>query len=419
MFSTEVPFMPSMPPIESLRRFIPDLWETKAGPTFPLNPTWAHHSGHNYFRPYDKFIRRIYGEPESVEDYCMKGHLVTAEHHRAISEAVNHRMWDITSGSWEWKLNSSAPDVQWQIYDWYLRPMVSLYYYRLAFEPLHLQYSYLDRMITLVNQTLQPSPDLAARAQVYDFGGKLVWEKQISAWVRANTYCDLFAIPVIDKVTPVYFLRLLLSEGTGKVMSRNFYWLSSAAEADFRELKNLPTVPLEVVHASERKDGQVITRVTLRNATEHIAFFIHVAILHSQTGEEILPVRWDDNYFSLVPGETRTVSATYPGAHLEGATPIIDVGGWNVLSSFESSDLRLSQSRVKPGELFHVTANISKTGVDGSLVQLLVDSQPVAWKRIWARGGPKRQVDFQLWLGVAGTHRVQLGDQHTSVSVVA
>jgi hypothetical protein len=58
----------------------------------------------------------------------MKGHLVTAEHHRAVSEAVNHRMWDITSGSLEWKLNSSSPDVQWQIHDWYLRPMVSLYY---------------------------------------------------------------------------------------------------------------------------------------------------------------------------------------------------------------------------------------------------------------------------------------------------
>jgi hypothetical protein len=120
-----------------------------------------------------------------------------------------------------------------------------------------------------------------------------------------------------------------------------------------------------------------------------------------------------------VPGESRTVSATYADVDLEGATPVIDVGGWNVLSPFETSGLRVSHAVVKPGELFHVTANIHKTGLDGSLVQLLVDGRPVSWKRLWARGRQAREVDFQLWLDTAGTHSVQLGDQHAAVSVVA
>ncbi|HIE27440.1 TPA: hypothetical protein EYP66_09155 [Candidatus Poribacteria bacterium] len=57
----------------------------------------------------------MYGSPESVEDHCKKGHLVTAEQHRAMFEAVNHRMWDITSGFTEWKLNSCWPSVQLNI----------------------------------------------------------------------------------------------------------------------------------------------------------------------------------------------------------------------------------------------------------------------------------------------------------------
>jgi exo-1,4-beta-D-glucosaminidase len=417
MFSTEVPFMASVPPVDSLQRFIPDLWETGSGPAFPLNATWAHHGANSYFRPYDTFIRQQYGEPGSVEDYCMKAHLVTAEHHRAVSEAVNHRMWDITSGSWEWKLNSSFPDIQWQIHDWYLRPMVSLYYYRLAFEPLHLQYSYLDRMVTVLNQTLQPRDRLEAHAQVYDFSGKLLWERRAPAQAAPNTYKDLFSIPAIDKVTPVYFVRLMLKDESGRVLSRNFYWLSAAAQADFKGLAELPAVKLDVNHAMEQKGRESVAKVILKNPTDRIAFFIHLGLLRGKNGEEVLPVRWDDNYFSLVPGETREVTAQHAIEDLKGATPTIDVGGWNILSPYESRDLTVSHNGVKLGEMFRVKAKISNTSLDGSIVQMLLDGQPAGSKRIWARGQESREVDFQLWIDTPGTHSLQVGDQKATVAV--
>ena len=430
MFSTEIPFVASVPPVDSLQRFIPDLWQAQPGPTFPLNATWAHHGANFYFRPYDTFLRQQYGEPEGVEDYCMKAHLVTAEHHRAVSEAVNHRMWDITSGSWEWKINSSFPDIQWQIHDWYLRPMVSLYYYRLAFEPLHLQYSYLDRMVTVLNQTLQARNNLEAHAQVYSFEGKVLWEKRAPVNAAPNTYGNLFPIPATadieslgtgywdNLITPVYFLRLTLRDSSGDVVSRNFYWLAAAREANFRQLAKLPPLELGATHSTEREGPEAITRVKLQNATDRMAFFIHVAILNGETGDEVLPVRWDDNYFSLVPGESREVCARHASEDLKGMTPVIDIGGWNVLSSFESSGLSVSRTEVKPGQLFDVTAQIKNTGLDGSIVQLLVDGESRVSKRIWARGGQSRPVTFQLWLDSAGTHTLQVGGQKASVSVV-
>ena len=47
-------------------------------------------------------------------------------------------------------------------------------------------------------------------------------------------------------------------------------------------------------------------------------------------GEEILPVLWEDNCVTLLPGETRTLTATYRTRDLGGAPPSVVVKGWNV-----------------------------------------------------------------------------------------
>ena len=49
MFPTEIPFLASLPSVDTLQKFIPDLWETDPGPQFPVNPTWAHHRSNHYF----------------------------------------------------------------------------------------------------------------------------------------------------------------------------------------------------------------------------------------------------------------------------------------------------------------------------------------------------------------------------------
>jgi exo-1,4-beta-D-glucosaminidase len=43
-------------------------------------------------------------------------------------------------------------------------------------------------------------------------------------------------------------------------------------------------------------------------------------------------VIWSDNYVSLLPGETRTVTATYATSAIHGA-PRVVVSGWNVARS--------------------------------------------------------------------------------------
>ena len=78
----------SLPPLSSLAKFIPNLGQVPPGSTFPLDAAWAHHGANHYYQPYDAAVRRLYGEPATVADYCWKGHLVTADQHRAMFEAV-------------------------------------------------------------------------------------------------------------------------------------------------------------------------------------------------------------------------------------------------------------------------------------------------------------------------------------------
>ena len=47
-------------------------------------------------------------------------------------------------------------------------------------------------------------------------------------------------------------------------------------------------------------------------------------------GEEILPVLWQHNYVSLLPGEKREITATYRAKELGAAKPYVEVSGWNV-----------------------------------------------------------------------------------------
>jgi exo-1,4-beta-D-glucosaminidase len=48
-------------------------------------------------------------------------------------------------------------------------------------------------------------------------------------------------------------------------------------------------------------------------------------------GDDVLPVLWSDNYFTLLPGEEREISVTYATADLGGAKPVIGAEGWNVV----------------------------------------------------------------------------------------
>lgn len=345
----------SVPPLESLLQFMPHLRDLGpnpgADPRWPLDEAWAHYGANSYYEWFDRGLRLLYGEPRDLRDYVWKAHLTTYDQHRGFFEAVHHRLWEITSGFGEWKLNSAFPDVQWQLYDWYLRPMVSLYAVRKACAKLAVQLSPLDGAVSVINNHFTTVADLVVRAVAYDLDLKVLGEQTATTDVAANSYAEVFTLnlPEALREVPVYFVKLELRDAAGVLRAENFYWLSprladtEAVFTDpdwrqfpanqpllvprdtpcFRELAELPPTVVEVT-TGRTASG---VAVTVTNPTAGLAFFLRVQVLRE--GEEVLPVYWSDNYFSLLPGESKGLTAELP----DTTGPLtVAVAGWNVAS---------------------------------------------------------------------------------------
>ena len=353
----------SLPPLESLVRFIPELRELPPNPgddpAYPLSETWAHYGANSYYEWFDRGLRLLYGEPKDVHDYVWKAHLVTYDQHRAMFEAVHHRMWDITSGFGHWKLNSAFPDIQWQVYDWFLRPMVSLYAIRKACAPLAVQLCPLDGMVSVINNSPAPLSGLTVQATVYDLDLNVLHQQSGAVDMPANSYREAFVIPRPTSVeeTPVYFVKLRLCDAAGALTADNFYWLSPRLDDSeivftddmkrfpaakplavprrtpcFPELADLPQIALDVsgetILSSSPNEGTTV-QVRLTNPGPNLAFFVRVRILQASDGEEILPAYWSDNYFSLLPGEGKELTVNLPSVDPDGLQ--VGVDGWNIV----------------------------------------------------------------------------------------
>src|SRR4029077_2841727 len=100
--------------------------------------------------------------------------------------------------------------------------------------------------------------------------------------------------------------------------------------SDLMGLKTLPAAELKGKSRTKQQGEYNLTTVRLENPTNHLAFFVHLRINKGSRGGEVLPIVWEDNYFSLMPGERKEATASYRRADLQGATPVVQVDGWNV-----------------------------------------------------------------------------------------
>jgi exo-1,4-beta-D-glucosaminidase len=172
------------------------------------------------------------------------------------------------------------------------------------------------------------------------------FSNQSTVDVPADGVAKVVTLPDIEGLSPTYFVALRVSDESGKLIGENFYWLSSKPEtldwaksnwyttptisyADFTALSQLPKVKLNVSVRNEKKGDDEVTHVTLENPTKAVAFFVRLKVDKGKAGDEILPVLWQNNYISLLPGEKREITARYRAIELGSATPFVEVKGWN------------------------------------------------------------------------------------------
>jgi len=125
------------------------------------------------------------------------------------------------------------------------------------------------------------------------------------------------------------------------LIAENFYWL--APNDDFRALENLPLLKLRAtveeisllddpLPAEKHNPAGRKFRIKIHNPHQAIAFFLHLSFEgdKSKNTPDSLGL-FSDNFFSLLPGETKEVAFSYHGPTLKPAKPSCRLEGWNIL----------------------------------------------------------------------------------------
>jgi len=342
-FNTETSPGPAVPPVASLKQMLP------ADHLWPIDAYWNYHAGGGEFKDLKVFtaaLERRYGPATSLEDYAAKSQLMTYEGERAMFEAYGRNKY-VSTGVIQWMLNNAWPSLIWHLFDFYLRPAGGYFGTKKACEPIHIQYSYDDRSVVVVNSPARAYPDLVAKAEVWNFDLTRKFSQEAKVDIPADGVVRVFTLPEIEGLSTTYFVRLTLGDATGELKSSNFYWLSTRPDvpnwkktkwyftpaesyADFTALASLPKVSVKLMASTQAGGDENTTRASLENPTTHLAFFVHLRVTRGVDGEEVLPALWEDNYFELMPGEKREVTATYAQSSLGGAEAYVAVDGWNV-----------------------------------------------------------------------------------------
>jgi len=339
-YNTETSPGPAIPPRESLERFIPKdhLW--------PIDEVWNYHSGGERFTTVNVFtdgLDRRYGQATSLDDYERKAQAMTYDGERAMFEAYGRNKYTST-GVIQWMLNNSWPSLIWHLYDYYLVPAGGYFGTKKAMEPVHVQYSYDDNSVTVVNSMDMALTGRKVSAKIYNIDATEKASREVTVDLAADSSTKAFDLPKADGLSKTYFLRLQLHAPGGELVSDNFYWLSTKADtldwakrqdtvytpqAEFGDLTGLNSLPpVSLRTSSEVGNGEA--HVTVMNLGNAIAFMVHVRVTRGKGGEDITPIFWEDNYFSLLPGEKRTVTAKFRRPSQDGPKPFLVVEGWNV-----------------------------------------------------------------------------------------
>ncbi|MER6030101.1 sugar-binding domain-containing protein [Streptomyces sp. NPDC001851] len=353
-FNSETSAGPSIPTLDTLRRMLTPaeldtLWKDPDAKQYHRSPSPVFGT----LKIYDAALTGRYGSPTSLADYVRKAQLAQYENVRAQFEAYDRNATDSarpSTGVIHWMFNSGWTSLHWQLTDRYLDQGGAYFGVKKANEPLHVQYSYDNRSVVVVNHRHAAASGLTARATLFDPDGTQRYDKAVSGLKVSGDGAHGTALTLPSAVSGLpstYLLRLVLTDADGKEVSRNVYWLSTRPDtldwngttwyytpttsyADLKGLASMARVPVPATAATESSGGTSTTTVTLRNTgsgkTPALLTDVHLV---DGRGKPVLPVRWSDNEVSLWPGESVTLTATYRTADLHGSAPSVRVSGWN------------------------------------------------------------------------------------------
>jgi exo-1,4-beta-D-glucosaminidase len=381
-FDSEASAGHTVPTLDSINRFLSpfeqtELWQNPDYNQYHANyepdlPDPDTNGGYSFgtLHDLDAAISARYGAWSGLAQYVEEAQVQNYETQRAEFEGyIDHSTNAAapSTGIVYWQLNKGWPTLLWDLYNHDYDQAGSYFGAKKANEPLHVLYTYDDGTVSVDNLAGWAQHGLSVEAKVYGVDGKLLDDQTTNGIsVDSQGVAKGLLTPHVPAATQppapaqTYFVELLLTRH-GELLDRNVYWLSTQADqvnwdktignpqatmtqyGDLKQLQSLSAATVQVsarTHRTWETDGgDTETDVTITNTSTQptVAFFLRADVRRgSRAGvpasgdNQVVPIMWSDNDVTLWPGESETLHASYRGADLGGAAPVVSVSGWNV-----------------------------------------------------------------------------------------
>jgi hypothetical protein len=279
----------------------------------------------------------MFGPGTSLVDFERKAQMMNMETFKAMYEGFLGHLWTKNSGRLLWMSQPAWPSNEWQLYSWDYDMSAAYFGAKEANRPLHVQLNLPDNKLVVLNTTREDHKGMTVETRVVGLDNAPLFARtdRVDALAdRATDLPDVPLAPVLD-AHGMALVELTLKDADGREVDRNFYWRGKD-QASYRALNGLAETPLAMTVAPAVHDGgDMLIRVTLANRGAVPALEAKLTLV-DKAGKRILPAFYDDNYISLLPGESRSIAIRYV-AKTPADGPQVELRGWNVAPQTEKA----------------------------------------------------------------------------------
>jgi len=273
---------------------------------------------------FNGIIAKAFGEPADAKEFAALAQWVNYDGYRAIFEGRSEQR----RGMILWMSHPAWPSMVWQTYDYYFDPTGAYFGSKKACEPLHILWNPLHDDVEVVNYHAGDRQGLKAEASLVNLDGSVVWSREAALDIKEDRTAVCFPLEFPSDLSEAYFIKLRLTDTAGSVLSDNLYW-RGREEGNLKALRTVAEVSprCKVTHTST--DAEHCFEVTVRNDGSVPAMMLRIKAMDAGTDDLVLPVLYSDNYFFLMPGESRTVTVKVRKEDCAGK-PYLVLSGFNV-----------------------------------------------------------------------------------------
>ena len=314
--------MPNVPTLESLERML--------GPAhrWPQDNVWGMHDyaleSAQSAATFNAMVEKLFGAPKDLPQFAEWAQWIDYDGYRAIFEARSAQR----KGVQLWMSHSCWPSMVWQTYDYYFAPTAAYFGAKKGSAPIRIQWNPDKAQVEVVNNNAGDLTGLTAQIVVVTPDGTVLSEQAAALDAPEDSTVPVtFEIP--GQAGNPILLRLCLLQDAQE-LADNFYVLNPADPGNLQALRQMPAAKVGLKYGFRREGKDWIAVATLENRSKTPALMLRLNLVGARSGEQILPVFYEDNWISLLPGERKELTVRCAAADTRGERPTLQLSGFNL-----------------------------------------------------------------------------------------